>query len=51
MTRRAQAVQDTQVIEETEEDSEIRKYKQLEEKCDIVLAKIRKRKNTKRYNG
>lgn len=42
----AQAVLDD--TQEDEEDSEIiRKYKQLEEKCDTVLAKIKKRKNKK----
>ena len=50
MTRSIQAVQEPQVLdEEIEEDSEIvRKYKRLEEKCDTVLAKIKKRKNIKR---
>jgi hypothetical protein len=42
----AQEIQDT--IDEDKADEVVHKYKKIEEKCDTVLAKIKKRKRTKR---
>jgi hypothetical protein len=41
----------TDIIEETEQDSVLtEEYRKLDEKCDLVIAKIKSRKN-KRNNG